>query len=104
MSVMASLILACNIQAIGAVQQPRYGELVSRLRAAILDRTELADGYRYSLDSAKITPPEVAEWIALERWCCPFLNFELDASRLTMRGPEGVKAVLQDEFPVRQVW
>jgi len=104
MDAMASPILACNIQAIGAAERPRYRELVSRLRSAILDREELADGYGYSLDSANITPLEVAEWIALERLCCPFLNFELDACRLTMRGPEGTKAVLREEFPVSQVW
>jgi hypothetical protein len=104
MDAMASPILACNIQAIGAAERPRYRELVSRLRAAILDREELADGYSYSLDSANIKPREVAEWICLERLCCPFLNFELEAFRLTMRGPEGVKAVLRDEFPASQVW
>jgi hypothetical protein len=31
------------------------------------DRRELADGYEYVLDSAKITPPEVSEWIAIKR-------------------------------------
>jgi hypothetical protein len=100
---MASQILACNIQAISAVQRPRYNDLVSRLRAAMRDRRELSDGYAYSLDTARITPPEVSEWIAMERLCCPFLMFELEetgeVSRLTMRGPEGTKAILQAEFP-----
>ena len=99
---MASLALACNLQAIGAVERPRYDDLVTRLRAAMRDRRELPDGYSYSLDSAKITPPEVSDWIAMERLCCPFLTFQLEVvgevSRLTMRGPEGVKAVLQAEF------
>jgi hypothetical protein len=103
MGVMASPVLACNIKAIRAVQRPRYNDLVSRLRAAMLDRTELPDGYAYSLDSAKITPPEVSEWIAMERLCCPFLIFQLEGagevSRLTVRGPEGSKAVLREEFP-----
>jgi len=99
---MASSVLACNIKAIGAVERPRYDDLVSRLRAAMRDRRELADGYSYSLDSAKITPPEVSEWIAMERLCCPFLIFQLEVAgkvpHLTMRGPEGVKAVLRAEF------
>lgn len=100
---MASSVLTCNIQAISAVQRPRYNDLVSRLRAAIRDRRELPDGYDCTLDSAKITSPEVSEWIAMERLCCPFLIFELEgageASRLTMRGPDGAKALLQEEFP-----
>jgi hypothetical protein len=94
--------LACNLQAIGAVERPRYNDLVSRLRAAMRDRRELPDGYSYTLDSAKITPQEVSEWIALERLCCPFLIFDLEetgeVSRLTMRGPQGVKALLEEEF------
>lgn len=99
---MASSILGCNIQAIGAVERPRYDGLVARLRGAMRDRTELADGHSYSLDSAKIAPEEVSEWITMERLCCPFLIFQIEregeVSRLTMRGPEGVKAVLHDEF------
>jgi hypothetical protein len=100
---MASPVLACNIQAISAVQRPRYNDLVTRLRAAMRDRRELADGYSYSLDSAKITLQEVSEWITMEPQCCPFLIFQLEGSdealRLTMRGPDGTKAVLQAEFP-----
>jgi len=67
------------------------------------DRIELPDGYSYLLDSATITEQEVSEWIAMERLCCPFLilQFEVAAevSRLAMRGPEGVKALLENEFP-----
>jgi len=100
---MASPVLVCNIQAISAVQRPRYDDLVSRLRAAMRDRRELLDGYTYSLDSVKITLQEVSEWIAMERLCCPFLIFQLEESdgalRLMMRGPEGTKAILQQEFP-----
>jgi hypothetical protein len=99
---MASSVLACDLQAISPVERPRYGDLVARLCAAMRDRRELPDGYSYSLDAAKITSPEISEWIAMERLCCPFLIFQLEregeASRLTMRGPEGVKTVLQLEF------
>ena len=99
---MASSILACNIQAISGAQRPRYDDLVSRLRTAMRDRKELPDGYRYSFDSAKITLPEVSEWISLEHLCCPFLIFQLEGagelSHVSMRGLEGVKAILQQEF------
>jgi len=102
MCVMASSVLACNIKAISPPQRPRYDYLVSRLRAAMRGRSELPDGYSYSLDSAKITELEVSEWIAMERLCCPFLIFQLEVagevSRLAMRGPEGVKALLKGEF------
>lgn len=96
--------VACNLNAIPLEEQARYKDLVNRLRAAIGKRTELPFGYAYQLDLASISLPELADWITLERLCCAFLNFriELDAdgsARLTVLGPKGVKAVLQEEFP-----
>lgn len=97
--------LACNLKAIGPGERPRYNELIKRLRAAIRERTDRADGYDFRLDGKSIALPEVADWIRLERLCCPFLNFQLSASGsrpnwvLTLTGPTGVKALLQEEFP-----
>jgi hypothetical protein len=96
--------LACNIKAISAAERPRYNDLIKRLRIAVQDRKELPDGYSYQLDTTKITLPEVAEWITMERLCCPFLGFQIDMkangeSQLAMRGPDGAKAILREEFP-----
>jgi hypothetical protein len=100
--------LACNLGAIGESQRSRYDDLVKRLRAALqssaeLSPAELPDGYSYRLDTAKITPPEVAEWMAMERLCCPFLSIQMEVvgndASVTMRGPDGVKALLREEFP-----
>ena len=95
--------LACNLKAINAADRPRYTDLMKRLRASVLEQTEIADGYRYALDAKDMALPEVAEWITMERICCPFLTFQLDVksngdSQLTLRGPEGVKAILREEF------
>jgi hypothetical protein len=97
--------LACNLKAIGAAARPRYDELMQRLRSAIRSRSELADGYSFQLDTEKILLPEVGEWIAMEQLCCPFLTFQLDVSAnggssLSLRGPEGAKAILREEFPL----
>jgi hypothetical protein len=97
--------LACNLKAISAADRPRYADLMKRLRTAVGNRSELSDGYTYAVDTKRATLAEVAEWITMERLCCPFLTFRLDVkptgeSRLTLRGPEGVKAILQEEFPV----
>jgi len=54
--------------------------LTKRLRSAALDRSELANGYTFKLDGKAISLPEVAEWIGMERLCCPFLSFQLSAS------------------------
>jgi hypothetical protein len=78
--------LACNIKAISAARLPRYRDLVKRLRSAMANRSDLADGHVYTLDPEKITAPEVNEWITLERLCCPFLTFEHGVCQLAMRG------------------
>lgn len=102
-----SPIIACNLKAISAAERPRYNDLMKRLRVAIQDRSEVHDGYSFTLTGKAISLPEVAEWISMERLCCPFLTFQLSASGnrvdwvLKLAGPEGVKALLKAEFPAR---
>jgi hypothetical protein len=93
-------MLACNLTAIPPGNRPRYAELVAQLRAAITSRIELPDGYTYELD---MPLTDLAEWIATERQCCPFLSFQLNISAnspptLTLRGPEGTKPILDSAF------
>jgi hypothetical protein len=95
--------LACNLKAISASERPHYMDLMKRLRLAVHDRSELPDGYTYKLDRSKMPLPEVAEWITMEQLCCPFLRFNLEVngkgdSSLTLRGPSGAKAILEEEF------
>ena len=96
---------ACNLDAIGSADRPRYVELVKRVRASIRFRSPISTGYIFRLDSQTVSLPEAAEWIAMERRCCPFLTLELSTSgaqpdwTLTLTGPKGVKALLDLEFP-----
>jgi hypothetical protein len=94
--------IACNLKAIRAAERPRYNDLMKR---ASRGRSELSEGYVFKLDAALISLPEVAEWMTLERLCCPFLTFQLATSGkqgdwlLTLTGPTGVKLLLEAEFP-----
>ena len=103
----ASPVFACNLKTISTTERPRYNDLVKRLRSATRDRRELPDGYAFKLDSKAISLREVAEWISMERLCCPFLTLQLSASGdqvdwlLNLTGPKGVKPLLQAEFPAR---
>jgi hypothetical protein len=98
-------IFACNLTAIDDAVRPRYNELVRHIRSAMRDRREIPNGYVFTLDHATVALPEAAEWISMERLCCPFLTLELSASGahahwlLTLRGPAGVKPLLDAEFP-----
>jgi hypothetical protein len=97
-------VIACNTKAISAAERPRYNALVGRLRRSIRDRRELPDGYAFRLNEQTITLTDVAEWIRMERLCCPFLVFQIEVSgtkqnvQLTLRGPSGTKAILESAF------
>jgi hypothetical protein len=97
-------VIACNIKAISAAERPRYNDLMKRLRLAIRGRSEGRGGYTLKLNGKAISFPEVADWISMERLCCPFLTFQLSASgnqsdwALKLTGPRGVKALLEAEF------
>jgi hypothetical protein len=98
-------VLACNLKAISVADRPRYNNLMKQLRNAIQYRSELSNGYAFKLDGKAISLPDVAEWISMERLCCPFLTLQLSASGnqadwvLNLMGPEGVKQILDAEFP-----
>jgi hypothetical protein len=101
----AAPVFACNLKAISAAERPRYNDLVKRIRAAIRDRSEISNGYVFKVASKAISLPEAAEWVSMERLCCPFLTLQLAASGnqadwlLTLTGPTGVKQLITAEFP-----
>jgi hypothetical protein len=70
-------VLACNLNAISQQNLHRYKDLFRRIQAAITDRRELEDGYVFRLDGDSVSLPDVAQWISLERLCCPFFTFQL---------------------------
>lgn len=92
--------LACNLNAFDAGERTRYDELVQRVSGAIGRRTEVADGYAFELEGKRITLPETAEWMGMERRCCPFLTLQLSVTGtedhwvVTLTGPAGAKALL----------
>jgi hypothetical protein len=75
--------------------------LLSQFKAAVIDRTELKDGYVFRVPGDKKSIMLVAELIVAERECCPFLKFELSlepgmgAASVRMTGPEGTKEFLR---------
>jgi hypothetical protein len=95
----------CKLDAISPAQRARHSELAARLADAVAERRELADGYRVLRVAAeKIDLAAAAEWITLERRCCPFLRFQLEAEPddgpvwLRLTGATGVKEFLRGEL------
>ena len=92
--------IACDIHAIPPAQRTRYETLRATVLAAARDTAETADGFAFRLgDDARLVA--LAEWIAFERLCCPFLRFtiEVDGERVRVGiGGDGVKDFLRAEL------
>jgi hypothetical protein len=88
--------------ALGRDGRQRYDLLRSRVLGAIESVTPTAYSFQLRLGSA-VTAQDVAEWMALEHRCCPFLTTAVtirpDGTRwVELGGSPAIKAFLRDEF------
>lgn len=100
--------LACNLGVFSPDERARYDELRAELLAAA--HVEQAHGgYAMRLPGNDETFRAVAEWVLLERRCCPFISFSIsfgDAGqplRVALTGDAAVEEVLRTEFGPRVV-
>lgn len=93
---------ACNVNGLTSGERARHQELSQTLLSAVQQKSELRDGYAFRLPSSALLT--AAEWVSLERKCCPFFTFEIEQPKnqgpvwLRITGPEGVKAFIEEEF------
>ena len=96
----------CDIAALTPEQRDRHRELAHRLRPVVLEFLERSDGYTARFKSERGRIVEVAEFMELERLCCPFFTLSLKAEKedgeltLTVSGPDGVKPFIRAEFGI----
>lgn len=99
--------IACAPNAIPAHQRARYEHLRQQLFTAGQAIEPLAGGYRFKLPADAETLVMAAEFISLERLCCPFLRFRLEVApaevwltltRLAPTQSAAVKALLRLEM------
>jgi len=96
--------LACDLSALTDGQWERHRELYGRLRTDVKEVRELEDGYafRHSADGDVLLA--IAQFVAYERLCCPFFEFEISVGRgggpvwLRMSGEGEAKRVLEAEM------
>jgi len=92
--------VACGLS--DSALREREATLLSKFRSAVTATLELGDGYALRLPDDENTIALVADVIAAERQCCPFLAFEMNARPHTgavcvrMTGPAGTKEFLRD--------
>ena len=96
--------LACNLAAMDPSRRDRHHFLIQQWTRAIQDVQELPDGYAFRFELDDSLWVALAEYITLERRCCPFLEFTLKLDpkggpiRLLLTGCEGVKELIRSEF------
>jgi hypothetical protein len=98
--------IACRLDVFDAAERSRYTALRTALRAETLEVQELADGYAVRLPSDPAAFRRAADWITLERRCCPFLALGLewagdDRVWLRLIGGAEVKAFLGTMLALR---
>lgn len=97
---------ACRAHALDKVQRSRQQALLEVVRRSAVGKHDLPDGLALTFPADPALFVELAEWVSLERRCCPFLEFALEwkandnvAVRLT--GQPGVKEFIAAEMGVR---
>jgi hypothetical protein len=106
MSETPTIPIACDLSALSPGERDRRRGLAGAFGRIVIGRTEIPDGFRFELDPARLDLQGLAEWISLERRCCPFLHFGIDLEPLggvvtvTLSGQSGVKEFLRAELKV----
>ena len=96
--------LVCDLTAMNTEQRKRYQAVLEHLHKTVQGVEEIENGYAFQHDTDASTLLLLAEFISLERLCCPFLDFALVVERergpvrLRLTGPEGVKQFLRAEL------
>jgi hypothetical protein len=97
-------LLFCDLSALDTTQREHHQANTRQLFGSVKQIEELPNGYAFSWPAEADTILKAAEFITLERLCCPFFDFALEIKRedgplrLTLTGREGVKQFMLDEL------
>lgn len=97
---MNTLPIACTLT--DAEFQQRRAWVIQRIQEQIQRLKPLDAGYAFQFAADEAVLEDVFRLIQLERQCCPFLQFDLTLEpdhgpvRLSLTGPEGTKAFLEN--------
>ena len=95
---------ACDMEAIAVDQRGEHLLKIDKLFRAVEGVRELPNGYAFRLPNESGVLLTAAEFIVLERLCCPFLGFRLEIEDeggpvwLSLTGREGVKPFITAEI------
>ena len=96
--------LACNMDVFTPIQRDFHIQNTLQLAQAAHGVNKVENGYEFFFPNRTDLISKIAEFIAHERMCCPFLKFTLRVSSnsgpvsLLLTGPEGTQEFLRAEF------
>lgn len=96
--------LICDLTAMNPEQRERHRMVAQHLRGAAQEVQEISDGYAFRFSAEPSTVLLAAEFITLERLCCPFFTLGLEVEGeygplwLKLTGRAGVKQFLRAEL------
>ena len=94
--------VACVLEAIPETQRDLHESTSRALFTQFTESQELDNGYQFTFSADLLLP--LAQFIALERLCCPFWDFALhippgsDQVVLTLSGGDGVKGFFAETY------
>jgi hypothetical protein len=96
--------IVCDVTPLNPEQRARRETVAKQVSGAFAEIRELPDGYAFRLPSDSSILLAAAEFIALERLCCPFFTFTLDVQHdggpiwFHLTGRDGVRQFLKDKI------
>jgi hypothetical protein len=95
---------ACVMDAIEPGKRQQHIATAKQLFHSVNEIRELSDGYAFRLPKEADMLLKAAEFVSLEKLCCPFFGFTIEVEPevgdvwLQLRGREGVKPFIQAEI------
>src|SRR5690606_14862668 len=81
--------------------QKRKATFIADLKALVLERKELDNGFSYKFEGTDETLDKLNDFIKTERMCCDFFTFQITVEEqtalLNITGPNGAKEFLKEE-------
>ena len=70
-------MLACRVDALSPRERERHAVLTQELFSSARWVQEIPRGYAFRFPDDRNLSRRLIAWVALERRCCPFLEFEI---------------------------
>jgi hypothetical protein len=105
----AESAFACRLDALTPHERARHATLTQELLASARWVQEIPRGYAFRFPDDRALSRHLVEWVALERRCCPFLEFEIllglegEPVILRLTGEQGVREFLAAELALESV-